>query len=98
MDTRIPTRRGDVLILRTHNRTFSTHAVGFVEHDGQQDFNQHPPKVTYATDGSVAVREAKALVAPGRQIFFLNIDTSEWSVIAPAQTPFGGRRRTGRQV
>jgi hypothetical protein len=84
MDSRIPTRRGDVLILRTHNKSFSTHAVGFVEHDGQQDFNQHPLNVTYVTDGSVAVREATALVAPGRRIFFLNIDTGEWSVIAPA--------------
>jgi hypothetical protein len=84
MDSRIPTRRGDVLILRTHNKTFSTHAVGFVERDGQQDFNQHPLNVMYVTDGSVAVHEAKALVAPGRRIFFLNIDTGQWSVIAPA--------------
>ena len=33
----LPTQIGDVLILRTADRTFSTYAVAPVSQDGQQD-------------------------------------------------------------
>jgi hypothetical protein len=34
----IPTKIGDVLILRTANSSYGTHAAGRVSKDGQQDF------------------------------------------------------------
>jgi hypothetical protein len=33
-------------------------------------------------DRSAAVDAAKAMVAPGRRIFFRNLDTGEWSEIS----------------
>ena len=76
----IPTQVGDVLILGT-SRTFATHAVGQVFRDGQQDFHSQV-NVRYVPDRAGAVAEAKALVWPGRRIFFWNIDTDDWSEIS----------------
>jgi hypothetical protein len=75
----IPTQVGDVLILLT-DKTFATHAVGQVSKEGQQNLHaQH--NVKHVRDRTAAVAEAKALVAQGRRIFFLNIDTGDWSEI-----------------
>jgi hypothetical protein len=72
----IPTHVGDVLILET-DKSFTTHAVGQVSKDGQQDLHAQM-NVKYGRDRAAAVAEAKALVAPGRRIFVLNIDTGDW--------------------
>ena len=80
LTTRIPTHRGDVLILRT-NQSFVLHAVARVTRDGQQDFFTHV-NVRYASDRAAAEADAKALVAPGRRIFFRNLDTGDWSEIS----------------
>jgi hypothetical protein len=79
MAERMPTQVGDVLILRTD--TSSTHAVGKVLQDGQQDFHRQM-NVKYVRDRAAAVAEAKALVVPGRRIFFWNLDTRDWSEIS----------------
>jgi hypothetical protein len=55
--------------------------VGPVSHDGQQDFHAQT-NVKYEIDRAAAVAEAKALVRPGRRIFFRNIDTGDWSEIS----------------
>ena len=75
----IPTLRGDVIILRT-DRSFTIHAVGLVSKNGQQDHHAQT-SLKYATDRDAAEADAKAMVAPGRRIFFRNIDTNEWSEI-----------------
>jgi hypothetical protein len=75
----IPTRLGDVLILRT-DQSFTMHVVGEISKDGQQDF-QNQTNTRYVIDRVVAVAEAKALCVPGRRIFFRNIDTGDWSEI-----------------
>ena len=80
LTTRIPTHYGDVLILRT-DYSFVLHAVGRVTRDGQQDFHTHV-NVKYANDRAAAEADAKALVVPGRRIFFRNLDTGEWSTIS----------------
>jgi hypothetical protein len=80
MAKHIPTRLGDVLILRT-NQSFTMHVVGEVSRDGQQDF-QNQTNTRYVIDRAVAVTEAKALRTPGRRIFLRNIDTDDWSEIA----------------
>ena len=77
LTTRIPTHCGDVLILRT-DHSFVLHAVGRVTRDGQQDFHTHV-NVKYASDRAAAEADAKALVVPGRRIFFRNLDTEDWS-------------------
>jgi hypothetical protein len=79
MIERIPTHSGDVLILWTH-ASFKIYAVGQVTQDGQQDFGTRV-NVRYPPNRVAAVAEAKAMVAAGRQIFFRNIDTGEWSEI-----------------
>ena len=80
MTTRIPTQLGDILILRT-DHSFTLHAVGQVRKDGQQDFDTHV-NLKYASDRATAVADAKALVVPGRRIFFRNLDTGDWSEIS----------------
>jgi hypothetical protein len=80
MAERIPTQVGDILILRTA-RTFATHAVGQVPKDGQQDLHAQR-NVKHVQDRAAALAEAKAMVGPGRRIFFLNIDTGDWSEIS----------------
>ena len=76
----IPTRIGDVLILRTH-RTFSIYAVGAVRKNGQQDF-QNQTNVKHVTSRDEAIAEAKAIVIPGRRIFVYDIDTGDWSDVS----------------
>jgi hypothetical protein len=77
--TRIPTHRGDVLILVTA-RSFKTHVVGIVERDDQQDFHL-PANVKYEVDLAAAVATANALILPGRRIFCRHLDTGEWSEV-----------------
>jgi hypothetical protein len=77
----IPTQPGDVLILLTKDRSFSVYAVGPVSKDGEQDFFTGM-NVKYERDRSAAVDAAKAIVAPGRRIFFRNLDTGDWSEIS----------------
>ena len=84
MATRIPTQPGDALILRT-DHSFTLYAVGQVTKDGQQDFDTHV-NVKYASDRAAAVADAKALVMPGRRIFFRNLDTGDWSEISNGET------------
>jgi hypothetical protein len=79
--SRIPTELGDVLILRTADTAFSTHVVGRVSKDGQQDF-EGETSLQYVRSRADALAKAKALVVPGRRIFFVNIDTGEWSEIS----------------
>jgi hypothetical protein len=79
MAKRIPTQLGDVLILRT-DRSFTICAVGPVSRDGQQDLH-HQANVKHFRDRAAAVAEAKALVAPGGHIFFLNIDSGDWAEV-----------------
>jgi len=79
MAKRIPTHIGDVLILGT-TQSYTVFGVAKVSKDGQQDFGRQPD-ITYVNDHAAAVIQAKALVAPGRKIFFGNIDTGEWSAI-----------------
>jgi len=75
----IPTHCGDVLILLT-DQSFTLHVVGLVTTDGQQHFHTQS-LVKYAVRRATAVTAAKALAVGGR-IFFLNIDTSDWSEIS----------------
>ena len=76
---RIPTQVGDVLVLRT-GQSYTTHVVGLIAQDGQQDF-QGQTDLAYVDDRAAAVTQAKALVEPGRRIFFRDIDTDDWSEI-----------------
>lgn len=76
----VPTQCGDVLILRTA-QSFIVHAVGQVTNDGQQDFHAQVD-VKYVSTRAAAVVAAKALVGPGRRIFFRNLDTGDWSEIS----------------
>ena len=80
MAKHIPTKLGDVLIVRT-DQSFTIYAVGRVFNDGQRDFHGQP-NVTYVSDRAAAVAEAKTLVMPGRRIFFRNLDTGDWSEIS----------------
>jgi hypothetical protein len=77
--TVIPTQRGDVLILETE-RSLKIHAVGPVTRDGQQDFHTQQT-VKYIKEPAAAIAEAKMLVSPGRRIFWLKVDNSEWSEV-----------------
>jgi hypothetical protein len=76
---RIPTRIGDVLILRTR-RSFTVYAVGAVSQDGQQDFGSHAFPA-HRTDDAAALAMAKSLRTPGGRMFLSDIDTGEWSEI-----------------
>ena len=81
MVKRIPTEVGDVLILRS-DQSFTVHVIGAISKDGQQDFENQEMPLKYETDRAAAVAQAKALVAPGRQIFFRHLDTGDWSEIS----------------
>jgi hypothetical protein len=80
MTKRIPTRVGDVLILRT-SRSFTVYAVGTVSEDGQQDFGSHAFP-THVTDAAAAMAIAKSLRTSGSRVFLSDIDTGDWSEIA----------------
>ena len=77
----IPTRRGDVLILWTSDKNFSIYAVGLIANDGEQDFFTGE-NVQYVRDRSAAEDAARNKVAPGKRIFFRNLDTGYWSDIS----------------
>jgi hypothetical protein len=70
---RIPTLRGDVLVLCSD--TIPTYAVGVVSQDGQQDL-RGLANVQYLSDRATALAEAKALARPGKRIFVLDVDRS----------------------
>jgi hypothetical protein len=76
---RMPSRIGDVLILRT-TRWFTVHVVGRVTKGGEQDCHAQA-NLRYQDDRPTAVALAKVFVAPGRQIFLMNVDSGEWSEI-----------------
>ena len=76
----MPTQFGDVFILRT-DKSLSTHAVGPVSKDGQQDFQRHT-NLKYLSGRPAALAEAKALAVPGRRTFIRNLDTDEWAEIS----------------
>ena len=76
----IPTQVGDVLILRTE-ATFAIHAVGIVSTLGQQAFRGQAD-VKYVSGHAAALAEAKAILAPGRRIFLLDIDFGDWSDVS----------------
>jgi hypothetical protein len=76
----IPTRVGDVLMLRTEE-SFTIHAVGLVSTDGQQHFCGQL-NVKHFRDRDSAMVEARTLLAPGRRIFLCDIDTNDWSEIS----------------
>jgi hypothetical protein len=72
-------QRGDVLILGT-TQSFEVYAVGRVVRDGQQDFPGEAG-VTYSRVRVAAETVAKAIVEPGRRIYYQDLDTGEWSEI-----------------
>ena len=72
-------QRGDVLILGTA-KSFAVYAVGRVSEDGQEEFSGEAG-VTYFHVRVMAEVVAKALVAPGCHIHFLDLDTGEWSEV-----------------
>ena len=74
-------QRGDVLILGTA-KSFPVYAVGCVARDGQQDLGD-VAGVKYSRVCLTAETVAKAIVEPGRQIYFRDLDTGEWSEILP---------------
>jgi hypothetical protein len=78
---RIPTQLGDVLILQTE-RGVKIHAVGRVTRGGQQDFHRVERPPIYIVDHDEAVAVAQAMVAPGRRIFLVKLDSGECSEIA----------------
>ena len=77
---RIPTRRGDVLILAA-SQTFSTYAVAMVDEDGQQDFGSGF-NGRYLVSLQDAVKQAKTVVVPQGRIYLMNIDAGEWAIIS----------------
>jgi hypothetical protein len=78
--TKIPTVRGDVLILQTERGT-KIHAVGRVTTAAQEDFHKSEPAPIYVVDHAEAVAVARTLVAPGRRVFLVRLDSDEWSEI-----------------
>jgi hypothetical protein len=84
--SRMPTRRGDVLILVT-TRTFTMYGVVTVTTDGQQDFGTGINGV-HLPDLAAAVKLAKSLAAPERHVYLVNIDTGDWRMMsgAPAES------------
>jgi hypothetical protein len=78
--TRIPTHRGDVLILAT-TLTFPSYLVALVTQDGQQDCGTEVDVRPLALL-AWAVKRAKAVVVPGGRIYLANTDTGDWALIA----------------
>ncbi len=75
----IPTRQGDVLILRT-SQSFRSYAVGVVSHAGQDSF-QGDEGVQRVAGEAEAVTIARRIAAPGRRIHLCDIDTRKWTEI-----------------
>lgn len=80
----MPTRPGDVLILRTSRSR--THAVGPVCHDRQQDF-RNQLHIGHAAGLGEAIEMAKGLLASEGQIFLRSIDTGDWSTVSTELQP-----------
>src|SRR5205085_1838855 len=80
--SRMPTRRGDVLILVT-TQTFTTYAVVTVGADGQQDFGTGIG-AGHFRELAAAVKLAKDLVGPGRSVCLVNVETGDWRVLSAA--------------
>jgi hypothetical protein len=76
---RIPTQAGDVLILQTE-KGVKIHAVGRVARRGQQDFHAELSPV-YVVDHDEALTVAQTLVAPGRHIYLVKLDSGDWSEV-----------------
>ena len=76
MTGKLPTMKGDVLILCT-SQSFHVYAVGRVTKDGQQGFHR-AHNVQYFTNRVAAIAAAKALQVMGHRTFSLNIDTKDW--------------------
>ena len=75
----IPTRVGDVLILRS-DKAGNTHAVGAISEDGQQNFrNRMDLKLTRGREKAEAAAKARAVT--GGKIYFRDNDTGEWDEI-----------------
>jgi hypothetical protein len=77
---RIPTERGDILILQTESGV-RIHAVGRVSKRGQQDFHGVNPAPIYIANHQEAITAARVMAARGRRIFLVNIDSREWSEV-----------------
>ena len=80
--SRMPTRRGDVLILAT-TQTFTMYAVVTVGVDGQQDFGTGISGGHFS-ELTAAVKRARDLAGPGRSVYLVNIDTSDWRIMSAA--------------
>jgi hypothetical protein len=78
--SRMPTRRGDVLILAS-SQTFRMYAVVTVSADGQQDFGTGINGAHFR-ELAAALKVAKDLVALGRSVYLVNIDTGDWRVLS----------------
>jgi hypothetical protein len=76
----IPTERGDVLVLVTALKPAS-YAIATVSVDGQQDFGAGY-NLLNLPHLAEALKQARALLLPGRRIYVLTVDTGEWTVIA----------------
>ena len=64
---------GDVLILKT-SRTFTIHAIGSVERDGQVDFRR-PQKVHHLVSFTEALRPAETMMEVDGRAHLMDIDT-----------------------
>ena len=71
---------GDVLILGT-TQSFSAYVVGRITRTGQQDFHGDLDQ-QYSSVRGTAEATARALVTPGRRLYFRNLDTGEWSELS----------------
>jgi hypothetical protein len=80
MSIQIPTRVGDVLIVRT-KREVVLRVVGLVTKDGQSEL-QGEANVSAVPDDAAAVLKANALLMPGKRVFIHDIDRGVWAEIA----------------
>jgi hypothetical protein len=77
----IPTLAGDALVLETGSRqSLTIYAVGRVIADGQQHFRTEG-RALYSSDRKQTLMRAKVLVLPRRRIYWLNVDTGDWSEV-----------------
>lgn len=76
----VPTLVGDALVIETGSRSLIFYAVGRVIADGQQDFLTEG-RALYGYDRRQAMMRAKALVVPGGCIYWLTIETGDWSEV-----------------
>jgi hypothetical protein len=84
---RMPTHRGDVLILVT-TQNFPTYAVATVGTDGQQDFGRGL-NIMHLVSFTEAVKVARTHLLPGSQTYIMNIDTGEWALVSRGPSQVG---------